>query len=273
MLGITGFRTLLAKLLALYVPLVTLSAIAVFAIIEVQHYRSERDELIQTLDRLMLLEGPTIASAVWNYDEVQLKALLHGMERYLPYIRSVMVEDHTGDVLGVVGDPAAPPEETDLRREATLHKTHRGRTGEKIGRLTVTAHSGGIWAELKSDLLINAIMLGVLLATLVAVTLFATREVIGKPLERLRASIERLKTEGVAEMVQWRSEDELGQVVDAYNEMQSKQAAAEAELRQHQIHLEEVIDERTRKLRQSEERLREVMNSMADGLIVFNEAM
>lgn len=77
--------------------------------------------------------------------------------------------------------------------------------------------------------------MGVLSLGLIGVTLFITREIIGKPIEQLRASIERSRTDGVLELVAWQSDDELGQVVTAYNEMQGKQEAA---LKRHQDQLD-----------------------------------
>jgi C4-dicarboxylate-specific signal transduction histidine kinase len=72
----------------------------------------------------------------------------------------------------------------------------------------------------------------------------AVRVVIGRPISLLLQSIDRMKVDGVFEPVKWEGTDELSRVAEAYNEMQTKRAAAEAARR----HAEEEARDRMAEL-------------------------
>jgi C4-dicarboxylate-specific signal transduction histidine kinase len=223
------FRSLTAKLLAIYVPLVCVAVLAVFSILEFQYYRNQRAALVDSLDRLVALQGSALSAAAWEYDTGRISALLAEM-RHLPQLQSAVVFDEAGRVIGQVGDINAKPESPDFRRnEQLVFRT--GKISENVGRLVVTFQSGEIWKNVRWHLWMNGLILMVMAATLVAVTLVTARVVIGRPLRRLLYSIDRMKTDHAHELVEWKSADELGRVVDAYNEMQTERAEAEARRR------------------------------------------
>ena len=194
-------------------------------------------------------------------------------------MQSVVVLDNSASVLGSVGDVDAKPEAPDLMVERSLvYETNQ--TSETVGALVVTLHSGEIWRNVKDHLKVNALILVVMAAALIGVTLVAVRIVIARPIGRLLDSIERMRSERVLELVDWQSADERGRVVDAYNEMQTKQAEAEAALIEHQNHLEEEVAARTAELSAKEAQLRIALASMPGGMfmsdkdnkvVVFNE--
>jgi signal transduction histidine kinase len=223
------FRSLTAKLLAIYVPMVCVAVLVVFSILEFQYYRNQRAALVDSLDRLVALQGSALSAAAWEYDTGRISALLAEMQ-HLPQLQSAVVFDEAGRVIGQVGDINAKPESPDFRRNEQL-AFRTGKISENVGRLVVTFHSDEIWKNVRWHLWMNGLILLVMAATLVAVTLLAVRMVIGRPLTRLLFSIERMKTDHVHELVEWKSADELGRVVDAYNEMQTEWAAAETRRR------------------------------------------
>jgi signal transduction histidine kinase len=219
------FRSLTAKLLAIYVPMVCAAVLAVFSILELQYYRNERAALINSLDRLVALQSSALSAAAWEYDTGRISALLAEM-RHLPQLQSAAVFDEAGRIIGQVGDINAKPESPDFRRNRQLVFAG-SKMSENVGRLVVTFDSGEIWKNVRWHLWTNGLILLVMTATLVAVTLLTVRVVIGRPIRRLLYSIERMKTDDALELVEWKSADELGRVVDAYNAMQAKRAAAE----------------------------------------------
>ena len=246
MAGISGFRTVTTKLLALYLPLVSLSVLVIFAVIEARYYVNKRDELVRSLENLVAVQSSAFASAVWEFDDVQIAALLSDLEK-LPDVRGAVVRDLSGNQLGSVGDNDSPPETPEFRTERKIvHMT--GTTAETVGNLVVTVHGEEIRRGLIDRVAADLLILAVLAITLVTVTTISARRIIGRPLDRLRASIERMKSENVREAVDWDGNDELGQVVHAYNEMQEKQATTEDELKTYQNHLQDLVDSRTSEL-------------------------
>lgn len=223
------FRSLTAKLLAIYIPMVCVAVLVVFSILELQYYRNQRAALVNSLDRLVALQSSALSAAAWEYDTGRISALLAEM-RHLPQLQSAVVFDQAGKIIGQVGDINAKPESPDFRRSKQL-VFRTGRISDSVGRLVVTFQSREIWKNVRWHLWMNALILLVMATTLVVVTMFAVRMVIGRPIKRLLHSIDRTKTDHVPELVEWKSADELGRVVDAYNEMQTERAAAEARRR------------------------------------------
>jgi signal transduction histidine kinase/CheY-like chemotaxis protein/HPt (histidine-containing phosphotransfer) domain-containing protein len=265
MAGIFRFRTITAKLLALYLPLVSLSVLVIFAVIDVRYYFNQRDELVHGLKNLMAVQSSAFAAAVWEFDDVQIAALLHDLEK-LPHVRGAVVSDVSGNQLGSVGDIDSPPESPEFRTaRKIIHTT--GTTAETVGILVVTVHGEEIRRGLVDRLIADLLILVVLAATLVTVTTISARRIIGRPINRLRASIERMKSENVREAVDWDGNDELGQVVHAYNEMQEKQATTEDELKTHQNHLEDLVDSRTSELVSAKEAAEEANKELAERLV------
>ena len=67
-------RSLTAKLLIVYVPMVCVSAVAVSLVLEIQYYRTERAALVDGLARLVALQHSALAAAAWECDTDHLPA-------------------------------------------------------------------------------------------------------------------------------------------------------------------------------------------------------
>jgi class 3 adenylate cyclase len=97
----------------------------------------------------------------------------------------------------------------------------------------------------------------------VAAALYALRTIIGQPLARLLASINRARSGEERRPVDWRSTDELGQVITAYNEMQAQQQEYESELRTARDTLEDRVRERTTELAAKTAQLEQLSDQLA----------
>ena len=210
-----ALKSLNAKLLAIYVPLVCASVLLYFGTLEYQEYREARAELVGSLDHLASVQSTALASAVWEYDTDQIDSLLADLEK-LNFIQGAAVYDAFGELLGAVGDHEAEPELSEFRSETQL-KYASGSGTESVGRLIITVHSKEIWTQQFERMKLNAVVVAFLAMILVGVTFLATRVVIGRPIGRLQQAIERMRTSHTRERVDWQSADELGRVVDAFN--------------------------------------------------------
>ncbi|MFC1673743.1 ATP-binding protein [Pseudomonadota bacterium] len=240
------FRTLASKLLGIYVPMASVAVIFLFLVLEVIFYQKERDQLIGAIHSLASVQSTSFQSAVWEYDHDQVRRLL-GDFLLLPYFQGAAVYDLSGQVLGEVGDITSKPEIPEFKVEQVL-LYNSGGVEENIGRLVLIVNSQQIWDRVIEHLRYNAVILLALIGSLVVSTLFAVHRVIGRPLAQLRLSIERTKHENIRVPVDWQSDDELGQVVSAYNDLQDKEEAATREVKKYQENLESLVEERTRKL-------------------------
>jgi len=243
--------------------------LVLFSILEFRYYHAERSKLVSGLNNLANVQSAAFTAAVWELNINQITSILVDLSS-LPQIESAIVYDNNNEELSSVGNVFVAPDAPDLRVEKTL-VFKGGKRQETIGRFVITAHARTIYSDLIERLKVDALIILVLAGSLVGVTMFATRVVIGRPIGQLRSSIERNKVEHVREPVPWQSSDELGQVVQAYNEMQEKEAAAEAELKKYQEGLENEVEERTRELSEASAQLNLALDNMSDGIYMVDK--
>ena len=65
-------KSLGARLLSIYLPLVIITLVVLFAFLEFQYYQNKREELSTALSDLAAAQGPAISTAVWEYDEIEI---------------------------------------------------------------------------------------------------------------------------------------------------------------------------------------------------------
>ncbi|MBL6933409.1 MAG: PAS-domain containing protein, partial [Rhodospirillales bacterium] len=265
------FKTLTSKLLAIYVPLVTIAATILFLILEVIFYQEERDQLVGSVNSVASIQSAAFQAAVWEYDVDQVRRLLGDLE-LIPHLQGAVVFDSSDKIMAQVGDIESKPEIPEFKVDKALIYSPSG-TEETIGRFVLTFHSRQIWLGVIEHLKVNAIILLVMVASLVASTMFAVHIVIGRPLDHLRRGIERAREVSVRTPVPWESSDELGQVVRAYNEMQKNEEAAEREVKKYQENLEALVEERTREVEHKSALLEAVLGSMNQGLVAYDDKL
>jgi PAS domain S-box-containing protein len=220
------------------------------------------------LQNLASVQSSAFATAAWEYDIDQINNLLADLQK-LSVIKSVSVHGSSEDVIGHFGEWEADPEDPEFKNEQPL-VYEAAAVKETIGKLVITVHSGEIWNGVKAHVQTNALTLIVLVLIMVLATAIVTDRVIGQPLQRLKRAMERIRSEKIHEAVYWQSADELGQVVQAYNEMQGGQAAAEAEVKQSQENLEALVEKRTQAFQDSEARVRSIIENAVDSIIVID---
>jgi CheY-like chemotaxis protein/signal transduction histidine kinase len=261
-------RTLSAKLLRLYLPLVSFSLLVLFGILEVRYYQSQRGELIKSIEEIVEIQSSAFATAVWEYDNNQVVKLISDLEK-LPQLVSIAVYATGGEIFASFGPYTDSPQSVDLRVYSDL-KYQKDDVTESVGSLVLTSHEGLIWQDLYGRLKLDALILLVMGASLFGVTVYATRTIIGRPVGRLKAAIDRSQNEKVFEIVEWDSADELGEVVRAYNVMQERRASAEKDLKIYQENLEELAESRARSLSKTSDQLQVALSNMYDGMYVLD---
>ncbi|HAT49410.1 MAG: PocR ligand-binding domain-containing protein [Nitrospirae bacterium] len=230
-------RSLSGKLLRILLSLTTVAVLALFLVLELDFYRGERARLVESLARLVNVQGAAVVDAVWEFDLERMRALLVEQSR-LSFFQAAEVIGKGGEILVSVGDTATPPRSPDFRLEYPLR--HQSASGMMIiGKLVVTVHDDGIRAVMIQHLKVNGAILLTLLVALAAGTLVGVRIVIGRPLEEFRGAIERPMEVQIETPLQWSRDDELGKVLGAYNVMLEARNQAEIATRQREAELRE----------------------------------
>ncbi|MCB2100845.1 MAG: SpoIIE family protein phosphatase [Rhodobacterales bacterium] len=244
------FRSLTGKTLAVYLPMVLASVVAVFAIQSWNYHREQEQELIEQLRSLTAVQSTTLAQAVWEFDSESIESAINQIMK-LPIMRDAVVRDETGTNIIAMGAWDKPPEKPAYRlaRDIVYHEqTDSQIIGQVI--LGVTGHQ--ITAQLYDNALLNLRVLAALLVALTAATLITNRLFIGRPLALLKQAIEtRRGNEDSAEPIAWKSSDELGLVVGAYTQMCQRQKETNRKIKDYQAHLEELVQQRTAELHAS----------------------
>ena len=241
------YRSLTSKLLAVYLPLVLLSLVILSAVQGIDFYYQQRAQLIEELQQIAEIQSNSAATAVWELDNERLMATASEIGS-LVHIQGFRIQDETGAILAESGYPDLPVDSREfLVTRNIVFKS--GDTEKLLGTLTVNGNSDFIWQDLWAQGQAIFFNLLVLLLALVGATLLANRLVIGRPIKLLHQSISRARTEGVSEKVEWQGNDELAQVVSAYNDLLDAQKVSEAEIKQYQDSLEQQVNERTEELR------------------------
>lgn len=232
-------RSLSGKLLRILLSWTTVAILALFLVLELDFYRSERARLVESLTHLVDVQGAAIVDAVWEFDLERVHTLLTEQSR-LPFFQGAEVLGKGGEILASAGDPKKPPRSPNFRLEYPLQ--HKSASDTMIiGQLTVTVHDDGIRAIMIQHLKVNGTILLTLLAALAAGTLFGVRIVIGRPLEEFRGAIKRPMEAQIETPLQWDRSDELGKVLSAYNAMLEARNQAEIATRQRETELREAV--------------------------------
>lgn len=240
-------QTLRGKFLRVTIPLIFLSVIGVFSVIELIAHRNAVSRLEQTLDGMIRTQTAALVNPLWNLDRDQIRLSLEAIvtNREILSARVLGEDGNPMSEAGAVPEGASPGDLISVRRDIVFDT---GAGSKVIGALEFVATRQFVWEQTRNRLLIAAVIALVAVSIEVAAALYALRTIIGRPLARLLVSINRARGSEEREPVAWDSTDELGQVITAYNEMQAKQQEYEGELHTARDTLEDRVHERTAEL-------------------------
>ncbi len=246
-----GLTKLSAKLVALYLVIIGATLIGILSALETREYYTQRRALVADLQELIKTQSLPVTTALWELDTEKIDTFLAEVGS-VPFVQAAIVTDTTGMVVSTIGDINAPPKSANFVAEAPL-VYQRGATSQPLGSIKIIVHDRVILSAIADRLVNDTIVLLVILAVLAGATILITNAVVGRPLMLLQASIEKIRQGGARERVEWAASDELGQVVDAFNKLQSAQEDTKEALKQARDDLELRVDQRTAELRKTNE--------------------
>ena len=246
-----GFKSLTGKLLAIYLTLVAVSVFFLFSILEFRTFLADRDKLLEDLQSVLTIQSSPVEAALWEVKAEEVRKIVNDIGA-LAQVEGVLVTTADGQLVASAGLGDAQPAKPEY--QATRQLVFKSEFFEEpVGTLQITVHDRRIRDALIQRLKVDGAVLAFMIIVLGVGTIATTNLLIGRPLSRMLRSIDKFKRENVREQVEWQSADELGQVVDAYNEMQIAQAEAEGSLRKARDELELRVEERTRELAEAKD--------------------
>ncbi|MEW9921817.1 response regulator [Marimonas sp. MJW-29] len=272
-LQISSLQTLRAKFLAVLTPLVLMSTVLVFGVFELSAKREAEKRLQNKLEKLVAIQSAVVAESMWNVADEQIKLVLAALA-IDPDISGAAVYDDQDLLVASTGDVENFEKSQFFAEQEILYVYDDN--SEIIGRMAIALTDAQIEAAARQRLMIAGILGALLLGAIILSTLIANRRTIGIPLERLLSSINSVHGGGERVPVEWSSRDEIGTVVLAFNEMQKRQQADEAALREARDKLEQRVEERTSELAKAtlaaklaQSQLSHAIESISDGFSLY----
>ena len=255
-------QSLGTRLLAIYLPIVTVTLIVLFAFLEYQYYLNERVALATTVDELVTVQEPAITSAVWEVDVPEINRRLVAI-RKLEYVSSTSVRNSAGKIISSAGNIEVEPEVPEFRAtRKLLYDSGDGK--EHLGTLQVTVHSKVIHRALIEHIKLRGITLLVLVVVLSVGTIYAARTIVIRPLTALTKSAEQIAEGDYAIRLPVYQNDEIGHLTKSFNKMASTIA-------EYMQTLENKVEERTEKLSEKEKQLSLALDNMSDGMFLMDK--
>ncbi|CAK0744862.1 Histidine kinase [Azospirillaceae bacterium] len=219
------------KFLILLIPVLTLSTI-LFSSTYFYTKSTKLQRLLTTkIQNVAEINAATLANALWSFDLTGVSGIIQAM-LVNQTLECVVVTDALSGHEYIWPEPACVdiPERPLVRHSIILNGRH-------LGDLTLFYSFQSIQTQIREEILNSFWLLILSLLTTVITALMAHRITIGAPLRRLIESIRLADQKHVRQPVKWKSSDELGQVIEAYNQMLCRLTAEEEALRRSEERL------------------------------------
>jgi hypothetical protein len=222
--------SLTVKILFPSLTIAVLVAVVIFGFLESELDDQARSEFSVRTEHFASAQAAALTDAVWSFDQNSIDRLFGVCAGY-PDLVSARLITADGEVLAHYERPATPgAAKNGVPNQYTVSKELvRQEGGEKLrlGSLEATVDETQLYQTSNNRRRSDAATL-VALAILLAVSMTTTVHwQVGRPLTQLRESLTRNTQEREKKPLHWRSRDEIGEVVAAYNVLLARQAEAE----------------------------------------------
>ncbi|WNJ99209.1 ATP-binding protein [Thalassospiraceae bacterium LMO-JJ14] len=230
-----------------FITTITPIFIAVFVtciIVETFHtYEKSRAEIAQRLDTLAASQSIILAETIANKNINQLSLMLASIISE-PNLVGIAIHDTDGNVMDSFGE--LDSDDAALVKTITVNFTD-GAEVRRVGTMKLVMTDRYALQKIKTQLFFHILLGLALLAAALFASIFAYRRTVGRPLDKLMSSINETKG-GTLGRVDWESNDEIGRLINSYNDMQSRLDSYANELKAIHDQLEQRVKERTHAL-------------------------
>ena len=267
----TLFRRLLYTMLPWYL-LIALSLTG--AQLAIQYFSISQD-IENDLASLGQTVGPGVSNAVWALDTPQLDSLVRGI-RHNAIVTGVQIESVDGEILLADGEIPASPNKAgnlfpDRYKQTVVPLIHHPPLGEKllIGQLKMYSGRDVVWDRSKYGfllVLLNSLIVTTALWLIFLWTIhYRLSDTVTRAAKAL-ASRHFLPRDTPIEKIDYPYRDELGELVEAFNESRARLFDSLQELDELNRNLENIVAERTQELRLAKEEAEEATRSKSEFL-------
>ena len=207
----SSIKSVWVKFLLFLVPTVTLATVLLTAVISYVSYQDARTRLVEDVETIARVNALALGDPLWRLNEYAIDQILGTFSAH-PEVACATLSDSWFDrVWPEGGCPAGVDPQMSVSREIFDH-------GEAIGTLTIFYTTEPVVSDILGQIWFTFAVFTLLVGLAVLAAVIGNRFAIGAPIKQLLAAIEQTRS-GRLSRVTWQSQDELGQVIAAYNEM------------------------------------------------------
>jgi signal transduction histidine kinase len=246
-LGRKPLSRVAVKFLLILIPIVSVFTCAVIILIGFVRYQESTERLVDEVTLVATSSAHTLAGPIWARNRNVIQDVVDSLVVASQISCAQVLGNEGGITFAAKGEPCATSDGKTKTVSADVVYA-----GERLGTVVLGINPAVAAWELKETLAEIAWLFLALTAAGIVAAIVALRATVLAPLERLLSAIRDNGGETLNSPVEWRSGDELGEVIGAYNDMVAR------------------INRREVALRDSEERLRGAVSSMQEGFMLYD---
>ncbi|UZP66466.1 response regulator [Desulfovibrio mangrovi] len=249
-----GFNSLQARLATLVVAVSTLVLLlfSAFDYVAVRHQKYV--ELENFTQHLAARTARTLLRPVWNVDIKAVESIIASeLDDRRVYAMFVLEDDGRTVFFGVRNDgtrlTSIPVDET---RDMLLYSEELGMDGQYIGSVLVMVTVEHVRKELLDQVIATGARTIALVTVLGCLILYVARKTVIRPIQRLSDTTRSIAEDKIYMVrAEKTHDDEIGSLVDSFNEMLERIEARDQMLNNRRKHLEALVTERTAELEEA----------------------
>lgn len=233
------------RLLVRLLPIILVAIMLLFTIFQYIDYQRSLTQLSLKQENLAASQSLVLSDSLWKWNEEQVQNILNGFKTFTEF-QYASVYDEDNNIVAKSGTLA-----DDIPQELTITQPiYLNRNNQKleIGLLVLQFNTN----QLKDDVLRRIIQTSIQIVLIFAVITWGVtigfQYSVGTPLGKLLSSINKTKNTGTQHPAERVNNDELGEVVEAYNQMLASEHEIKESLKYERETLERRVKERTAEL-------------------------
>lgn len=255
-------QTLSRRLLYTMFPWYLLVALSMTVAEVAIQYVSVSADIDRDLASLGHTVAPSVTSAVWELDSPQLASVVRGV-RQNAIVTGVRVESTSGQILVADGDlPALDANAGEVAlaqfKQTSVPLMYHSPRGEDrlVGYLKMYSNRDVFWDRTKYNFLVVVLNTVIVSAALWMILLWTIRYRLSDTVTRVAQAVEKWRFQSIdapVERIDYPYRDELGELVNAFNESRMRLFDSLQRLDELNRNLEKMVEVRTREMQQAKE--------------------
>lgn len=211
---LSRLNSITSKFFLVLIPAIIATALLFLSTYTYLKYNDLNKALSEKVLHITSLHADAVAEPLWTFNNENVTQSLKTILTH-PEVTCVEVQEPSGRYMD------SWPEEncTDSFGEELVHSEKLIHHGQTVGIMHLYYSKGPIYQELKRDIGLAAFLLILTLATASLAAFIALSLIVGNPLEKFLRTIQESKSGNMHTLVQLNSNDELGRVVNEYNNL------------------------------------------------------